>query len=682
MRTNCWWRLSGYVMRHRRDLLLGFGAALAGTVIAVLVPLVTKRVIDDAIAADHRPLAPWAVVLVAAAGATYLLTYVRRYYGGRIAHLVQHDLRMDAFQALLRWDGRQQDRWSSGQLIVRTTNDLQLVQALLFDVPNVLRHVLTLLLGVAVMTWLSVPLALLAVLLVPVIGLIAHRSRRLLAAATHCAQEHKAAVTGVVDAAVCGIRVVKAFGQEERETVKLVTASRALYAAQLRVARLNAHFGPLLQTLPALGQMAVFALGGWMAAQGSITVGTFVAFWACLTLLARPACDLAGMLTIAQQARAGAVRVLELIDSRPTLVDGTKPLSLGVRGQRLLALYYPFVALLCSLATTLVLLDGAREVRAGVISVGALVTYLLYIELLYTPIGELAQMFDDYQRAAVAAGRIRSLLSTRTPSSPAARPVGTLRGEVVFDAVHYSYRTREVPALAGINLRIPAGQTVVFVGSTGSGKSTLIKLVARFYDPTHGTVRVDGCDLREFDVDGYRNRLGIVTQEQYVFAGTVRDAIAYGRPDATDAQVERAAREVGAHPMITALDNGYLHQVTAGGRNLSAGQLQLLALARARLVDLDILLLDEATVALDPATEAVVQRATLTLAARRTTLIVAHGLAIAEHADRIVVLEHGTVVEDGAHTELLAAGGHYSRLWAAHTRLCSPEITQLQCIDA
>ncbi|CKZ35475.1 ABC transporter ATP-binding protein/permease [Mycobacterium tuberculosis] len=327
MRTNCWWRLSGYVMRHRRDLLLGFGAALAGTVIAVLVPLVTKRVIDDAIAADHRPLAPWAVVLVAAAGATYLLTYVRRYYGGRIAHLVQHDLRMDAFQALLRWDGRQQDRWSSGQLIVRTTNDLQLVQALLFDVPNVLRHVLTLLLGVAVMTWLSVPLALLAVLLVPVIGLIAHRSRRLLAAATHCAQEHKAAVTGVVDAAVCGIRVVKAFGQEERETVKLVTASRALYAAQLRVARLNAHFGPLLQTLPALGQMAVFALGGWMAAQGSITVGTFVAFWACLTLLARPACDLAGMLTIAQQARAGAVRVLELIDSRPTLVDGTKPLS-------------------------------------------------------------------------------------------------------------------------------------------------------------------------------------------------------------------------------------------------------------------------------------------------------------------------------------------------------------------
>lgn len=173
-----------------------------------------------------------------------------------------------------------------------------------------------------------------------------------------------------------------------------------------------------------------------------------------------------------------------------------------------------------------------------------------------------------------------------------------------------------------------------------------------------------------------------MTQEQYVFAGTVRDAIAYGRPDATDAQVERAAREVGAHPMITALDNGYLHQVTAGGRNLSAGQLQLLALARARLVDLDILLLDEATVALDPATEAVVQRATLTLAARRTTLIVAHGLAIAEHADRIVVLEHGTVVEDGAHTELLAAGGHYSRLWAAHTRLCSPEITQLQCIDA
>ncbi|MBO0882917.1 MAG: ABC transporter ATP-binding protein, partial [Mycobacterium sp.] len=329
MRTTWWWRLSGYVLRHRGSLMLGFGASLVGTVIAVMVPLVSKRVIDDAIAADHRSLAPWAAVLLGAAGAVYLLTLARRYYGGRIAYLVQHDLRIEAFRALMRWDGREQDRWSSGQLIVRTTNDLQLVEALLFDLPNVLRHVLTLVLCVLVMIWLAPLLALLVVLLIPVIWSIAHRSRRLLAAATECAQERNATVIGVVDAAVSGIQVVKAFGQQAQEVVKLATAGRALFAARLRVARLNAHFGSLLQGLPALGRMAVFALGGWMAAQGTITVGTFVAFWSCLALVSRPAGDLAGMLTVAQQARAGAVRVFELIDSEPMLMDGTTPLPSG-----------------------------------------------------------------------------------------------------------------------------------------------------------------------------------------------------------------------------------------------------------------------------------------------------------------------------------------------------------------
>ncbi|MBO0883814.1 MAG: ATP-binding cassette domain-containing protein, partial [Mycobacterium sp.] len=343
-----------------------------------------------------------------------------------------------------------------------------------------------------------------------------------------------------------------------------------------------------------------------------------------------------------------------------------------VRGSRLLALYFPFVALLCSLATTLVLLDGGRAVQAGVMSVGALVTYLLYVELLFTPIDQLSQIFDVYQQAAVATGRIRLLLSTPPLSSPVSRPVRILRGEVVFDTVHFRYQTRKASALAGIELRIPAGQTVVFVGSTGSGKSTLLKLVARFYDPNDGTVRIDGYDLREFDIDAYRSRLGIVPQEPYLFAGTVHDAIAYGRPDASAAQVEQAARDVGAHPMITALDGGYAYRVAAGGRNLSAGQLQLLALARARLLDPDILLLDEATGALDRATEALVQRAILGMAASRTALIVAHGLAIAEYADRVVVLEHGTVVEDGSHVELLAAGGHYARLWEAQTMVSSP----------
>jgi ATP-binding cassette subfamily B protein len=193
----------------------------------------------------------------------------------------------------------------------------------------------------------------------------------------------------------------------------------------------------------------------------------------------------------------------------------------------------------------------------------------------------------------------------------------------------------------------------------------VVKLVARFYDPTGGAVRVDGQDLRGLDLLQYRARLGVVPQEAYLFGGSVRDAIAYGRPDATDAEVEAAARAVGAHEAIAALPQGYRTRVGERGRSLSAGQRQLLALARAELVDPDVLLFDEATASLDLATEAAVNRAADALARRRTTLVVAHRLTTAARADRVVVLDHGRVVEDGPHAELLAAGGPYARLWAA-----------------
>ncbi len=340
-----------------------------------------------------------------------------------------------------------------------------------------------------------------------------------------------------------------------------------------------------------------------------------------------------------------------------------------LRAQRYISLYFPFIQSLSTLASALVLLVAAGQMRSGALTAGALIAYLLYIDMLFSPVQQLSQVFDGYQQAVVGVHRISELLRTPTSTPQATRPraAGRGRARIELRDVHFSYQRGGPEALAGVNLQVAPGETVALVGETGAGKSTLVKLVARFYDVTSGSVLVDGTDIRDYDLAAYRHRLGVVPQEAHLFAGTVRDAIAYGRPDATDAEVEAAARAVGAIDMIARLPGGFGHEVAERGRNLSAGQRQLIALARAYLVDPDILLLDEATAALDLATEAAVTRASQQLAARRTTLVVAHRLTTAARADRIVVVAGGQITETGSHDELLAAGGGYASLWAAFT---------------
>ncbi|MEU8744703.1 ABC transporter ATP-binding protein [Streptomyces sp. BPPL-273] len=1226
-------RLAGYAWRYPKDVVLALGASLGGMAVMALVPLITKVIIDDVIGDKTRDMAVWAGLLVGAAAVVYVMTYIRRYYGGRLALDVQHDLRTDMYGTITRLDGRRQDELSTGQVVGRATSDLQLIQGLLFMLPMTIGNVLLFLISLVIMALLSPPLTLVAIAVAPALWFIARRSRSRLHPATWYAQAQAAAVAGVVDGSVSGVRVVKGFGQEEQETGKLREVGRKLFAGRLRTIRLNAAYTPALQAVPALGQVAMLALGGWLAVGGHITLGTFVAFSTYLAQLVGPVRMLAVVLTVAQQARAGTERVLELIDTEPSIEDGTKTLpadapatvefddvsfgydadrpvldglsfeiragetlavvgssgsgkstvslllprfydvtrgavlvgghdvrelttdslraavglvpedsflfsdtvraniaygrpdatdeeieaaaraaqahgfvsalpdgydttvgehgltlsggqrqrvalarailtdprllvlddatsavdarveheihealgqvmrgrttlliahrrstlgladriavldhgrladlgtheelqersalyrrlltdpdelggvspghvpaagpredtsvrdeldaefdaergvtprlwtgdrtpkdtalagtpatpellaqvdalppadgtpdvdearavqpeesyglrrllrgfrtpllislalvavdagvglllpvlirhgiddgvtrlALGavwaasllglvavlaqwaaqtgeirmtgrtgerilyslrlkifaqlqrlgldyyereltgrimtrmttdvdalstflqtglvtafvsvvtffgilvallvidvqlafvvfatlppliiatyffrkasvkayelarervstvnadlqesvaglrivqafrregdggrrfaersdsyrqarIRGQWLISIYFPFVQLLSSGAAAAVLIVGGGRIDDATLTTGALVAYLLYIDLFFAPVQQLSQVFDGYQQASVSLGRIQELLREPTSTRAAEKPaeVTSLDGDIAFEDVRFSYGAENdtEEALTGIDLRIPAGQTVAFVGETGAGKSTLVKLVARFYDPTGGRVTVDGQDLRALDLTSYRHRLGVVPQEAYLFPGTVRDAIAYGRPDATDADVEAAARSVGAHEMIATLTGGYLHEVAERGRNLSAGQRQLIALARAELVDPDVLLLDEATAALDLATEAQVNQATDRIAGRRTTLVVAHRLTTAARADRVVVMDGGRVAEDGTHDELLALDGRYARLWRTFIGASEPE---------
>jgi ATP-binding cassette, subfamily B, bacterial len=339
-----------------------------------------------------------------------------------------------------------------------------------------------------------------------------------------------------------------------------------------------------------------------------------------------------------------------------------------MRAQRYIATYFPFVQLLSDLAGAAVLGFGAVRLRDGTISPGVLIAFFLYLDAFFGPVQQLSQVFDGYQQSTVGLARLRDLLRTPT-STPAAehpQPVGSLRGEIRLRDVRFAYPGGGDEAVAGIDLSVAAGETVALVGETGAGKSSVIKLVARFYDPTSGAVLIDDTDVRELDLPAYRRRLGLVPQEPYLSTGTVRAAIAYGRPDATDAEVEDAARAVGADSTIAALPNGYQYEVGERGHNLSAGQRQLVALARAELVHPDILLFDEATAALDLASEAAVNRAAAAVTRRRTTLVVAHRLTTAARADRIIVLDRGRIVETGTHRSLLAAGGTYAALWDAY----------------
>jgi ABC-type multidrug transport system fused ATPase/permease subunit len=337
----------------------------------------------------------------------------------------------------------------------------------------------------------------------------------------------------------------------------------------------------------------------------------------------------------------------------------------NVVAQKLSSVFFPAIQLLGVIATVAVLFAGARMIDAGALEIGTLVAAVGLLTLVFQPLQELSELYGQVQAAGAAMGKISTVLDAERDivDRPGAKPIGRINGHLELDEVVFAYG--DDPVVKGIEIDIRPGGCLALVGESGGGKSTTAKLVARFYDPREGAVRVDGHDLRDVQLRSYRRQLGVVLQDPFLFSGTIADNIRFGRPDATDEEITAAASAIGVDRVASRFDDGLDHVVREGGAGLSAGERQLISIARALLADPRILILDEATSNIDRPSEILIESAFDRLLEGRTSIIIAHRLATVRRADEILVLEHGRVVQRGTESELLAEDGPFRRL--AHT---------------
>jgi ABC-type multidrug transport system fused ATPase/permease subunit len=647
------YRLLGFLRSYKRGLATSWALASVAMVMTVALPYLTGRAVDalrtGAVHAQHHQLAARnhdrhtlllvSLAIAAAVLVRWALTYTRRMIAGRVSLGIEYDLRELIYGHLQRLELSFFDHQQTGQLMSRATVDLQAVRFFLgYGLVFILQSALTLMLAGVAMILINPRLGLIAIAPVPFVVVISQRYGRRARPAIQEVQQRIAELTANAEENISGVRVVKSFAREPLQLQRFRHSVARVFDQAMVSTRLEARYNPMIGFLPQLGLAAVLLVGGTSVIHSHLSLGQFTAFYFYLAMLISPMRSLGVTLGLAQRATASGARIFQILDRAPRLSSppGAPPLPAGSGHVQLggVTLRYDetddFGAAYRSQD------DGRREAEVG---------------------------GDRASGVASATARAESNGAIASNGSGATNPDG--RGTDGGPRSAPSPRAAGARAvLLDVDLDVPAGRTVALVGATGSGKTSLVSLISRLYDPSSGTVMIDGADVRDVELRSLRRAVAVVSDDPFLFSASVAENIAYARPDASREDIERAARRAQAHEFIAELPDGYETRVGERGMMLSGGQRQRLAIARALLADPRVLILDDATSSVDSSTERLIKLALDEAMTGRTTFIIAHRLSTIALADEIVVLDHGRVLAHGDHAELLERSDLYREIVA------------------